>query len=365
MRAQVSSIVNYVVSIAVSVVVVGLGVVAFADRSHALDLYAWEAVEGLPPIVIPVGEGEIPEYSARRYLEGLMADPDLVRLFGGKRPLLALGNYRKIDDKDFSSRALVVANQPADYLVQDARRVMTVLTHTEREKAPVYIFPVAHDAGLTKADALEFKKEIAKRFKLVIGMGGDDTNPAITPEANRDAIDINVSRDRSEAEFIKYYYEHGDGLLAGFCRFGQLTGRVLGYKLHQDLPKDVGRRVDHSNGRLHDVELLPVEGSFLKKVFGGTRTILVNSLHHQAVDLSTNPNGPLVLIAKSADGVNEAYQTRDGRVLLFQFHPELMNLNMFTFKTGNAIMRALFRERDRVLKRAPGSCGRLFARPAS
>jgi putative glutamine amidotransferase len=67
----------------------------------------------------------------------------------------------------------------------------------------------------------------------------------------------------------------------------------------------------------HEIEL--AEGSLSEQLFG-TRRMRVNSFHHQAVD---RPALVLEVTGRSADGVVEALEAKDGRfALALQFHPE-------------------------------------------
>jgi putative glutamine amidotransferase len=66
----------------------------------------------------------------------------------------------------------------------------------------------------------------------------------------------------------------------------------------------------------------------------GKKTISVHSFHHEAID--PDSSSTLVVAAEARDGVVEAVQSHDERLLGFQFHPELM-----ATPEGEKIMRAV------------------------
>lgn len=336
------------------------------QSAFAVDLYAWRAVEKLPPLVIPVKRGENPQDVAKRYVDGLMADPELKELFGNKRPALSLkGEFRKIDQSDFDNRVLLVANAPTDYSPKLAWRVPSFLKHFNPESGvEPYLLPVAHDAGLSEREGTAFRKQLTKDFEFVVGMGGQDVDPDQYGEEPNGTNSFNTARDESEARFLREFLAAKKGFYTGICRGGQMMATILGYKMIQDIPDEVGRKVKHDKGSVHDVELLPVKGSWLRELFAPKARksevvkLKVNSWHHQAVDLDSNPDGPLILTAQSSDGVHEAYQSRDGRILLFQFHPEIMDWKPNTKAAGRTIMDALIETKKRLL---PSMCRKLFS----
>jgi putative glutamine amidotransferase len=97
-----------------------------------------------------------------------------------------------------------------------------------------------------------------------------------------------------------------------------------GGTLIQDIPTEVKGALKHmqegtSQGRSHSINIS--EGSLLAKLAGTTHA-LVNSYHHQAIDLVGRDLEP---IAWAADGVIEAViNTRPGQFILgVQWHPEV------------------------------------------
>ena len=89
--------------------------VMFASAwARAVELYVWEANPGLPPLILPVTDDEIPEKAAADYRAILEKHEDLKKLFGSGRAEIDGAVFRKLSDQDISQRALLMANQASD-----------------------------------------------------------------------------------------------------------------------------------------------------------------------------------------------------------------------------------------------------------
>jgi putative glutamine amidotransferase len=173
--------------------------------------------------------------------------------------------------------------------------------------------------------------------------GGADVCPRsygeepLRPEWEGDEI-----RDRYELELVHAFHAAGKPVL-GICRGAQILNVAFGGTLYQDITTqadEVSRRfVEASTSRagdpdvrvhrsqelydrnLHQVDL--VEGSTLAKLNQGAGTVLVNSVHHQAVK---DVGAGLVVEARSTDdGLVEALRLDDPDdrfVRAVQWHPE-------------------------------------------
>jgi putative glutamine amidotransferase len=133
-------------------------------------------------------------------------------------------------------------------------------------------------------------------------------------------------RDLRELWLIDEVFRQRKPLLA-ICRGHQLLNVAFGGDLVADIRRQMPgalnhQRLDKASDLVHKVAL--TAGSLLAKITG-TRTLGVNSSHHQAV---FRPAGPLVAVARSRDGIVEAMELNSeaARVLPFllsvQFHPE-------------------------------------------
>ncbi len=159
--------------------------------------------------------------------------------------------------------------------------------------------------------------------------GGSDVCPRtygeepLRPEWEGDAI-----RDRYEIELIHAFLAAGKPVL-GICRGAQVLNVALGGTLWQDQREQgaterVHRSQELYDHNLHRVDL--VEGCGLAALYPGQGSVLVNSIHHQAVrDLG---EGLVVEARSSDDGIVEAIRLAptgpDDRRWAFgvQWHPE-------------------------------------------
>jgi putative glutamine amidotransferase len=154
--------------------------------------------------------------------------------------------------------------------------------------------------------------------------GGADVCPRtygeepLKPDWEGDAI-----RDLYEIELVQAFMALGKPVL-GICRGHQILNVTFGGTLWQDqLEQGATERVHRSqelyDRNLHTVDLVP--GSQLAKLYPGEGTVLVNSVHHQAVrELG---KGLIVEATSSDDGIVEAMRLDDERYVVgVQWHPE-------------------------------------------
>ena len=150
--------------------------------------------------------------------------------------------------------------------------------------------------------------------------GGGDLESTLFDQEDRGSLPPDRARDRAELALFRAFHQAGKPIL-GICRGMQVINVALGGNLIQDLPPNLC--IFHSGGEpplTHPVRTL--EGSFLHRLYGPQ--LLVNSLHHQAVDrLGTG----LRAIAWSEGGVIEAFDCPGRPILGVQFHPERMSFS--------------------------------------
>ena len=150
--------------------------------------------------------------------------------------------------------------------------------------------------------------------------GGPGITDQLIGKLPCDLPPVNPERDRSD----KWVYEasrNNDIPILGICYGMQFINARCGGSIFADV--QVQRDVDpHSPKRLEGREirhgLSVVERSRLSDVIGAG-DFEVNSYHIQAVD--TLGEG-LVTNALSDDGLIEGFESKDGRILGVQFHPE-------------------------------------------
>lgn len=197
----------------------------------------------------------------------------------------------------------------------------------------VYIVPVGYDWNLTPDESEFYRNFVANYFDLLISLGGDDLHPHLYNQKNLAAKNVNLDRDVSEFKLVKYYKENSLGLFLGICRGHQLSAVVDGYQLIQDLSEvhnDCLERHQKFNENkpeylFHEIIMPP---SLLSRLFGFkdqlSRKVIVNSFHHQAVQMSSELKHDS--IAYDAEhSIVEALITRNNKSISVQFHPELPN----------------------------------------
>lgn len=158
--------------------------------------------------------------------------------------------------------------------------------------------------------------------------GGDDVNPARyheKPDPKLEACDNEL--DAYECKVLDRAAARGIEIL-GICRGLQVLNVWAGGTLWQDLPSELGtnvihRRLSPSGDALpcyHGITIEP--GSFLGTLFQ-TNRLTVNSYHHQGVDKLA---GRFHAVARSDDGLVEAFEDQTGNIRAVQFHPERLRL---------------------------------------
>ena len=164
--------------------------------------------------------------------------------------------------------------------------------------------------------------ELLDRLDGLMLTGGADVGPAAYHQARRPLTgEPDPTRDALEIRLVRAA-RHRKMPILGICRGQQMVNVALGGTLYQDLVADGATADDHdvrANGRgqlAHVIDITP--GSWLADATR-SRRLQVNSLHHQAV--RTVARG-MTVTATSPDGVVEAMQSRDRRVVTVQSHPE-------------------------------------------
>ena len=171
---------------------------------------------------------------------------------------------------------------------------------------------------------------ILQQLDMVVLTGGGDPDPELYGEKNRGSV--NCKRERPVWEMRFYREARKSGIpIFGICLGIQLIAMAEGVPLLQDIPARVSNPLHHhgipAEPEKHPVEM--VEGSFLHSLFG--KSAEVSSFHHQAI--AEVPAGYRAT-ARTSDGVIEAIESNDGKVLVVQWHPERDH-------TGPVILRAM------------------------
>lgn len=154
--------------------------------------------------------------------------------------------------------------------------------------------------------------------------GGEDVSPSLyNEEPIPQVTHTRKSVDIFEIEMIRLAREYNKPIL-GICRGMQVINVAFGGSLYQDIAVQYRNEICHSQSTevadepTHKVYLK--ENSHIAEILKAN-VVEVNSHHHQAVkNIAEN----LIVSGQSKDGVIEAIESQDGRIIGVQWHPELM-----------------------------------------
>ncbi|MBQ9832371.1 MAG: gamma-glutamyl-gamma-aminobutyrate hydrolase family protein [Clostridia bacterium] len=156
----------------------------------------------------------------------------------------------------------------------------------------------------------------------IVFSGGGDLSPAFAGYENSEILDdVNEGRDEFESRLFVQANEAGIPIL-GICRGHQLVNVMLGGTLHRDI-NEAGYNERHmllKERGSHTVYTEP--NTVARQVLGNKKEIW--SSHHQAVN--TVGKGVRVT-ARSEEGIVEAIEHENGRILGLQTHPERMDIS--------------------------------------
>jgi len=170
-------------------------------------------------------------------------------------------------------------------------------------------------------------RKVVADLDVLLMTGGQDVEPARYGEKPSPRLGrVDLRRDACDFALMAAARERRLPMF-GVCRGLQAMNAFFGGTLHQDLPTEVGRRVDHgfmpwdgdaTNAPAHVVRI--ELGSRLASVVG-CRELAVNSHHHQAVKRLA-PG--FKVVATAPDGVVEAIEGMNYPAFGCQFHPEAL-----------------------------------------
>lgn len=171
--------------------------------------------------------------------------------------------------------------------------------------------------------------DIVEHLDALILSGGADLDPTHYGQAASEGLgEIEPERDEWEIALNRVARAKGIPVL-GICRGFQLINVAHGGSLVQDvsLEEGVGHPQWDRDGAERTHEVACVASSVVGSLVG--EGLFVNSLHHQVLD---RLGQGLIATAKATDGVIEAFETADSRVLGVQWHPELLEAPDPTFR---------------------------------
>jgi len=152
------------------------------------------------------------------------------------------------------------------------------------------------------------EKALAQPFDALLLTGGGDVDPRRYGEKpHARTYGVNETRDRTEWSALERAEALGVPVL-GICRGSQLMAVHNGGRLKQ--------HINGHRGTSHLVWAQP--GTHFKRIIGNAMGCV--SLHHQIV---LRHGAGFRVAARNREGMIEAIESRDGRCLGVQFHPEM------------------------------------------
>ena len=159
--------------------------------------------------------------------------------------------------------------------------------------------------------------------------GGADINPLFMQEEPIPQLqDVDPFRDEYDLILIRLASNYQLPIM-GICRGHQILNVAFGGNIYQDIHSQHDfKLLKHSQSlpreiASHSVRL--TEGtSKLRTMVDGEDTLLVNSIHHQAVK-EVAPE--FIATATAPDGINEAMEHPEREIFSIQWHPEAMASN--------------------------------------
>lgn len=298
----------------------GFLIIFFVFNAYA-DLTLWSPVGRGLTYVLP--EGVTPEI----YLQNVKSYADLSGFvehlqYSTQDQVRVLKNH----EMSAAEHAILVANSVDDHTKTHAR-----VNSFGRHFSQTFVFPVGAALKLSEAKETAFYQDLAKQFGLFIFMGGDDKHPGLYGEKTTWSVHPNRIRDQLEQKLVRHVYYQTRARIFGVCRGLQQVFTSLGGKLYQDIPNDLHAMQVHTGRVMHPLILTKTRNSLIKNLFLNLPQTMSLSEHHQAARPESVVGTIFEIAAMSPDGVVEALESRDRRIVLLQFHPEkLENLLQYT-----------------------------------
>lgn len=179
-----------------------------------------------------------------------------------------------------------------------------------------YNFPNIPEINVTPLSIDKENGYLPDNVDFVIFDGGADVHPSFYGEMIKPCTFPNVYRDKVEKGIYDFYKNKNTKFL-GICRGLQFLNVMSKGTLYQDLSQ-----VNKGHCSPHNVKI--VDSKLIKLL--DTSTILVNSLHHQAVKKLGNNLKPTMI--ETTTNIIEGFCSINGdKIRAVQSHPEFLGDN--------------------------------------